>query len=160
ARAARALADAGARVVLTDGEHGPGLAEGVAALDAADAAAGEPAGPAKAGPDGLAYLIYTSGSTGDPKGVEVTHGNVARLAHAPAHASFGPGTVMLHAPPPAFDLSALEVWGPLANGGTVACLGGRPSPDAIAAAIDRHRIDTVWLTAALFHELVDRRPDC
>ncbi|MGH7703083.1 MAG: AMP-dependent synthetase/ligase, partial [Gemmatimonadales bacterium] len=31
----------------------------------------------KAGPDDLATLIYTSGTTGDPKGVMLTHGNIA-----------------------------------------------------------------------------------
>ena len=29
----------------------------------------------------LAYVIYTSGSTGQPKGVEVTHGNLSNLIH-------------------------------------------------------------------------------
>jgi long-chain acyl-CoA synthetase len=31
----------------------------------------------RAGPDDLATLIYTSGTTGDPKGVMLTHGNIA-----------------------------------------------------------------------------------
>ncbi len=31
----------------------------------------------EAGPDDLATLIYTSGTTGDPKGVMLTHGNIA-----------------------------------------------------------------------------------
>ena len=30
-------------------------------------------------PEGLAYVIYTSGSTGAPKGVEITHANLAHL---------------------------------------------------------------------------------
>src|SRR5207249_7435845 len=29
------------------------------------------------GPDALATIIYTSGTTGDPKGVMLTHGNIA-----------------------------------------------------------------------------------
>ncbi len=31
-------------------------------------------------PESLAYVIYTSGSTGVPKGVEITHANLAHLA--------------------------------------------------------------------------------
>ena len=65
-------------------------------------------------------MIYTSGSTGEPKGVEVTHRNIVRLVDDPGFAELGPGTVMLHAASPAFDATTLELWGPLANGGTVA----------------------------------------
>ena len=66
---------------------------------------------------------------------------------------------MLHAASPAFDATTLELWGPLANGGTVAVLAAQPSPDDVAAAVARHGVTTMWLTAGLFHELVDRRPD-
>ena len=34
------------------------------------------------GPDNLLTLIYTSGTTGEPKGVEITHGNVLAIAAA------------------------------------------------------------------------------
>ena len=61
--------------------------------------------------------MYTSGSTGEPKGVEVTHRNIARLVDDPEYVELGPGTVMLHAASPAFDATTLELWGPLANGG-------------------------------------------
>ena len=47
---------------------------------AARRATGIPAGRAdalEATPDDLATLIYTSGTTGDPKGVMLTHGNIA-----------------------------------------------------------------------------------
>ena len=43
--------------------------------------------PSVASPENLAYVIYTSGSTGQPKGVAVSHANVARLFDA-THAWF------------------------------------------------------------------------
>jgi amino acid adenylation domain-containing protein len=159
-RIARALADAGVALVLTEPAPAPRLPAGVEALEIDVAAAGVPLEGLDAGAEDLAYVIYTSGSTGEPKGVEVTHRNVVRLVDDPGFADLGRGTVMLHAASPAFDATTLEMWGPLANGGTVATLGERPSPDAVATAIAAHGVTTLWLTAGLFHELVDRRLDC
>jgi amino acid adenylation domain-containing protein len=158
-RIRRAIEDAGATVALTRTGLQESLPPGVEAIDVGFTSAAEPLEPC-AGADDLAYVMYTSGSTGEPKGVEVTHRNVARLVDDPGFAELGPGTVMLHAASPAFDAATLEVWGPLANGGTVAVLGEQPSPDAVAVAVARHGVTTMWLTAGLFHELVDRRPDC
>jgi len=160
ARIARALGDAGATVVLSAGTLGANLPAGIETLDVAAAAAGEPLAATAGGPEDLAYVMYTSGSTGEPKGVEVTHRNVVRLVDAPGYVELGPGTTMLHAASTAFDAATLEIWGPLANGGTIAILPEHPSPDAVAAAIAAHGVTTMWLTAGLFHELVDRRPEC
>jgi len=160
ARIVRALEDAGAAIVLVDSQQPFPLPLGVVELTLEEAEAAEPVPAVEVGPDDLAYVMYTSGSTGEPKGVEVTHGNVARLVARPSFVDLGPGRTMLHAASPAFDATTLELWGPLANGGTVACLRERPSPDGVADAIERHRINVLWLTAGLFHELVDRRPDC
>ena len=160
ARIARALADAGADLVLNEPELAPLLPASATALDLAEAVGSEAIEPVEVGPEDLAYVIYTSGSTGAPKGVEATHRNVVRLVDDPGFAELGPGTTTLHAASPAFDATTLELWGPLANGGTVATLREHPSPDAVAAAIAAHGVDTLWLTAGLFKELVDRRPDC
>ncbi len=159
ARTGRALADAGARVALADPALAAELPAGIDRIGL-DASGSEPLQSPLAAAEGLAYVIYTSGSTGAPKGVEVTHRNVAHLVDDPGFADLGPGTTMLNAASPAFDASTLEIWGPLANGGTIAVLAEQPSPDAVAAAIDAHGVTTAWLTAGLFHELVDHRPDC
>ncbi|MEZ2215113.1 AMP-binding protein, partial [Sinorhizobium sp. CB7] len=68
-------------------------------------------------PDQLAYVIYTSGSTGVPKGVGVTHANVARLfdATAPWY-DFGPSDVWTLFHSYAFDFSVWEIFGALCHG--------------------------------------------
>lgn len=159
ARVARAVEDAGAKVAIVHPELVGKLPAGLDTVDLGEAETGEPIEPS-AGAEDLAYVMYTSGSTGRPKGVEVTHRNIARLVDDPGFAELGPGMTMLHAASPAFDATTLELWGPLANGGTVAVLAEQPSPDAVVEAVTQHGVTTMWLTAGLFHELVDRRPEC
>ena len=66
--------------------------------------------------DDIAYLIYTSGTTGVPKGVAITHHNVAHLvesssAHLPA------AQVWTQCHSYAFDFSVWEIWAALLGGG-------------------------------------------
>jgi amino acid adenylation domain-containing protein/non-ribosomal peptide synthase protein (TIGR01720 family) len=72
-------------------------------------------------PDHTAYVIYTSGSTGVPKGVAVTHRNVAALFEGAATGGrlydFGPDDVWTMFHSAAFDFSVWELWGPLLHGG-------------------------------------------
>ncbi|MDQ2892022.1 MAG: non-ribosomal peptide synthetase [Pseudomonadota bacterium] len=71
-------------------------------------------------PDALAYVIYTSGTTGRPKGVEVTHANLAHLiewhndAFAVTAADRGSHLAGL-----GFDASVWEVWPYLCAGASV-----------------------------------------
>ena len=70
--------------------------------------------------DDLAYVIYTSGSTGVPKGVEVSHYNVARLfdsTHALFNFSERDTWSLFHSC--AFDFSVWEMWGALLYGGRI-----------------------------------------
>lgn len=107
-----------------------------------------------------AYVMYTSGSTGRPKGVLVPHRAVLRLVLDNDFAQLGSDEVLLQLAPLAFDASTFEIWGALLNGGTLAILPEpRPALDDIAAAIHRHRVTTLWLTAGLFHLMVDHRID-
>jgi amino acid adenylation domain-containing protein len=69
------------------------------------------------GPGDLAYLIYTSGSTGVPKGVRVSHGNLANVVgHFGRVLEVGTATAVGWLTPLTFDISALEVFLPLAHG--------------------------------------------
>ncbi|MGW7193051.1 amino acid adenylation domain-containing protein, partial [Streptomyces sp. NPDC054838] len=105
-------------------------------------------------PDQLAYVMYTSGSTGEPKGIAVTHANVAALAR---DASFGPAhrRVLAHSPL-SFDASTYELWVPLLAGGTVVMAPpGRIDTAALAELVREHGITTLWLTAALFNLVVE-----
>jgi amino acid adenylation domain-containing protein len=115
-------------------------------------------GDAAIAPDALAYVMYTSGSTGRPKGVMVPHRAITRLVRNTDYARFGADEVFLQQAPLAFDASTFEIWGALLNGGTLALPpGGRASLDDIAQAIGRFGVTTLWLTAGLFHLMVEHR---
>jgi len=110
------------------------------------------------GPDDLAYIMYTSGSTGHPKGVLIPHRGVVRLVVENSFASMGPDQVHLLLAPLAFDASTFEIWGALLNGGKLAVMTAPyPSLDDIAETISRFGVTTLWLTAGLFHLMVDHR---
>ncbi len=122
------------------------------------APAHDPAAGAAA--DDLVYVMYTSGSSGVPKGVLVPHRAVVRLVRDTDYCHFGPEEVFLHLAPLSFDASTFEIWGPLLNGGRLAVMTqAPPAPDEIAAAVRRHGVTSLWLTAGLFHLVVEQRPD-
>jgi amino acid adenylation domain-containing protein len=108
----------------------------------------------------VAYVMYTSGSTGRPKGVVVPHRAVLRLALDNDFATVGPDEVVMQMAPLSFDASTFEIWGALLNGGKLAVVSNPyPSLDDIAAEIARHGVTTMWLTAGLFHLMVDNNLD-
>src|SRR5207248_3955353 len=65
-------------------------------------------------PSNLAYVIYTSGSTGQPKGVAISHVNIARLFDTTrAWFGFDERDVWALFHSYAFDFSVWELWGAL-----------------------------------------------
>jgi len=116
--------------------------------------------PPLATPHDLAYIIYTSGSTGVPKGVMTPHRGIVRLVRNTGYCDFGPDQTFLLLAPISFDASTFEIWGPLLNGARLAIMPpGTPALHELGSAIRRYGVTTLWLTANLFHLMVDRRPE-
>jgi amino acid adenylation domain-containing protein len=110
--------------------------------------------------ENLAYVMYTSGSTGEPKGVGIVQRAVVRLVKETNYAEFGAGEVFVQLAPLTFDASTFEVWGSLLNGGRLVLLEpGAPTLEELGAALRQYGVSTLWLTAGLFHLLVDERPE-
>jgi amino acid adenylation domain-containing protein len=164
-RLAWMLADSGSRLLLGQPELLAELPEDLKGMtiveltaDPADIA--DAAGPERTGvpPSALAYVMYTSGSTGRPKGVGVSHRNIVRLVRESGFADLGADQVFLQLAPISFDASTLELWAPLLNGGRVAVFPPhRPSLEELGEAIARFGVTSLWLTAGLFHPMVEDR---
>jgi amino acid adenylation domain-containing protein len=94
-------------------------------------------------PDSLAYVIYTSGSTGAPKGVEITHSNLAHLVrwHRDAFGITRQDRAS-HLAGLGFDAAVWELWPNLCAGAAV-CLANdslRASPQLIQQWMIRERV--------------------
>ncbi|MBR8831153.1 MAG: amino acid adenylation domain-containing protein, partial [Chlorogloea purpurea SAG 13.99] len=106
--------------------------------------------------DNLAYVIYTSGTTGNPKGVCVIHRGVTRLVKGNNYARLNEEEIFLQLAPITFDAATFEIWGSLLNGARLVLFpGDKPSVAQLARTIEAHGITTLWLTAGLFHLIVD-----
>ncbi|NEQ67784.1 MAG: amino acid adenylation domain-containing protein, partial [Symploca sp. SIO2D2] len=137
-----------AKVVCLDRDWGAMAAENSANLSATVT------------PDHLAYINYTSGSTGTPKGVAVVHRGVIRLLFGVNYVSLNSEEKLLQAAPIAFDASTFEIWGALLHGAQCVLFPAKtPTTKDLSDAIQKYRITTLWLTAALFNSIIDDRPE-
>ena len=110
-------------------------------------------------PDHLAYLMYTSGTSGQPKGVMVPHLGIVRLVINPNYVALTPQDILLQFAPLAFDASTFEIWGSLLNGARLVVYPAHAADySELGRVITAHGVTTLWLTAALFHEMVEHAP--
>ena len=106
--------------------------------------------------DSAAYIMYTSGSTGTPKGVVVPHRGIIRLVFGVDYVPLDSSLTILHLASPSFDASTFELWGALLNGGRAVLYPGRvPALDVLERVLREHGVNTLFLTTALFHAIVD-----
>jgi len=108
----------------------------------------------------LAYVIYTSGSTGKPKGVCVPHRGIVRLVCGNDYANLSSNEVFLQFSSISFDAATFEIWGSLLNGAKLVIFPATlPSLAELAECLREQQITTLWLTAELFHQMVDEHLD-
>ncbi|MGW0331579.1 amino acid adenylation domain-containing protein [Streptomyces sp. NPDC003011] len=108
-----------------------------------------------------AYVLFTSGSTGRPKGVVVEHRSVLRLVCGTDFVALGPDERMAQVADPSFDAFTFEIWGALLHGGMLCVIPTETllTPGALGPALAERRVTTMFLTSALFNEVMADRPD-
>ncbi|GIJ21057.1 non-ribosomal peptide synthetase [Micromonospora lutea] len=160
ARRDRICVDAGVRLAVTR----PGLLGadiGQVHLDAGAPVDADPPPPVlrapRACPDNVAYTIYTSGSTGAPKGVVVTHANLAGVVAGVRTVlpELGPEDAWSLTHSPGFDVSVFEMWGALLTGGRllIAPTGLARTPDELWRLLVQERVSILSQTPNAFHQL-------
>ena len=161
------LQDTAARVVVTESAHvemlgttpaqlvclerdGPSIAACPDAPPGSDATAGD-----------VAYVIYTSGSTGQAKGVCVPHRAINRLVVNADYVQLETTDRVAQASNANFDAATFEIWGALIHGARLVGVSKDVllSAPLLAEHVRHHGINVMFLTTALFNQLIQEMPN-
>ena len=108
-------------------------------------------------PEDLAYLIYTSGSSGLPKGVQITHANLAYSNWARSqYYKSSPGVFLLLSSF-AFDSSVVGIFWTLSAGGTLVLpkADERTDVHALVTLIQNQGVSHLLCLPALYHSILE-----
>jgi len=160
ARARFVVEDCRPTVTIVDRERGPlvssqGAGEALTLEQLAARGRDDLAPLAPVTAEQAACIIYTSGSTGQPKGVVLTHANLASMLGL-RRGVHGTASRVLPIHPCSFDAFQGAVLWSLSSGGALALLEGEQILDteAIAGVIERHGIATISAVPSLYQALL------
>lgn len=120
-----------------------------------------PLTPEQMNSEDLIYAIYTSGSTGKPKGTLLKHKNVVRVVKNTNYIDVTKEDRVMQISNYVFDCSVFDIYSALLNS---ACLVIIPRETALeipslADFIKEKKISAFCISTALFHMLVDWKPE-
>jgi aspartate racemase len=89
--------------------------------------------------------------------VSIVHQGIVRLVLNANYVEWGNCEALLQLAPLTFDASTFEIWGALLSGSRLVISPVGPlSLSEIARVVQIHQVTTLWLTAGLFHQMVEQ----
>ncbi len=111
--------------------------------------------------EALAYVMFTSGSTGRPKAIAIPHRAITRLVRNTNYVQLSSVDRVAQISNASFDASTFEIWGALLNGGRLVAIPREVvlSPSELGVQLRERGITAMFVTTALFNQLVSVQPD-